>query len=74
MKITTIIAMVMLYTTLAGCESKESKLDEKPLPEVNDQNCLPDNIAKLTPDNAREQFASLCLRRSSFNASEKKEW
>lgn len=74
MKKTVAIAMVMLLTTLAGCESKEPEVDEQPLPEVNDQNCLPENIAKVIPDDVRERFASLCLRRSSFKPSEIKEW
>jgi entry exclusion lipoprotein TrbK len=52
------IAMVLLLTSLAGCESKESEVSEKPLPEVNDENCLPENVAKVTPDDAREQFVS----------------
>jgi len=68
------IATALLLLSLAGCESRESEVSEKQLPEVNDENCLPENIAKVTPDNAREQFASLCLRRSNFKPSEKKEW
>ena len=66
--------MVLLLILLSGCESKESEVSEKQLPEVNDQNCLPERIAKVTPDDAREQFASLCLRRSTFKPSEKKGW
>jgi len=68
------IAIVLLLTSLAGCEAKESETSEKPLPEVNDENCLPENVAKVAPDDAREQFSSLCLRRSNFKPSEKKEW
>ena len=68
------IAIVMLLIVLAGFDSKAPEVKEKPLPEVNNQNCLPENIAKVTPDDAREQFASLCLHRGSFKPSEKKEW
>lgn len=68
------IAIAILLIALAGCDSKAPEVKEKPLPEVNDQNCLPENIAKVTPEDAREQFASLCLRRGTFKPSEKKEW
>jgi entry exclusion lipoprotein TrbK len=38
-----------------------------PLPEVNDENCKPENIAKLDKS-VQQAFSSLCLRRGRFQA------
>ncbi|EDC6278205.1 entry exclusion lipoprotein TrbK [Escherichia coli] len=52
---------------LAGC-------DKPPvLPEVNEENCRPENIAKLAKG-AQQEFSSQCLRRGSFQPSEQKTW
>ena len=74
MKQLAIITMVMLLTALAGCNSKEHSISEKSLPKVNDQNCRPEKIAEVTPDEARERFASLCLRRTTSKPSDNKAW
>lgn len=68
------VAVVLLLALLAGCDPKASEVDDPQLPEVNDENCLPENIAKITPSDAREQFRSMCFRRGSFKPSEQKEW
>lgn len=55
---------------LAGCENKPSV---QTLPEVNDVNCSPDNIAKLDKS-IQQEFASQCVRRGAFKPSSQKAW
>jgi entry exclusion lipoprotein TrbK len=66
------IMIASLLVVLVGCESKGSEVSE--LPEVNDENCLHENMKKMTPGETRNEFASLCLRRFNFKPSERKEW
>ena len=52
---------------LAGC-------DKPPvLPEVNEENCRLENVAKLA-EGVQQEFSSQCLRRGSFQPSEQKTW
>ena len=36
------------------------------MPTVNDENCKPEKIAQIENKEAREQFASACLRRGGY--------
>lgn len=47
---------------LSGCFDSEEVTE---LPTVNDQNCKPAEVAKVTPDSARKEFSGLCARRGT---------
>lgn len=69
------LLLMVLATLIAalfgGCSPESSK---KEMPIVNDENCKTENIAKIEDKTIREQFASMCFRRSNFKPSPKKEW
>ena len=62
----------MISALLAGCEKKPEPVT---LPEVNAENCKPENIAKIEDKGVQQAFSSLCLRRGGeFKPSPKREW
>ena len=63
-------AAALVAALLAGCEKKPESVT---LPEVNAENCKPENIAKLDKS-VQEAFSSQCLRAGSFKPSEPKSW
>lgn len=68
-----LVITALATTLLAGCDSRKESVVEKSVPAVNDENCMPENIAKID-EAIREKFASACLRRGSFQPSERKAW
>jgi len=44
------------------------------MPEVNDENCTPANIQKLTDKVMQQEFSGKCLRRGSFTPSTPRKW
>ena len=64
------LAAALVAALLAGCEKKPEPVT---LPEVNAENCKPENIAKLDKS-VQEAFSSQCLRAGSFKPSEPKSW
>ncbi len=63
--------LVSILAFLTGCW-------ESDMPEVNEQNCLMENIKKLDEE-IKQEFASKCLRRvntraGEFKESPQKEW
>lgn len=59
-----IIAAVALVACLGACDgSAPEALESQKTPEVNDENCKPENIAKVQPLELRQSFAGQCLRR-----------
>ncbi|EBX9589645.1 TPA: entry exclusion lipoprotein TrbK [Escherichia coli] len=67
------LASVALVAALAaGCDNKPAM---SAMPEVNDQNCKHENIAKIADQGTQQAFSSLCLRRGGdFKPSPKREW
>ena len=66
----------VLVALIYGCSNDEATstpAQTKTL-EVNDENCLQENIKKIENKQAREEFAGLCIRRGSFVPSPKKSW
>ena len=63
-------AAALMSALLAGCEKKPEPVT---LPEVNAENCKPENTAKLDKS-VQEAFISRCLRPGSFKPSEPKTW
>jgi entry exclusion lipoprotein TrbK len=53
---------------LVGCDSPST------LPEVNDVNCRLENVKKISDEEARKRFASMCFRRGTFKPSEPRYW
>lgn len=70
------LALVTLLMALMSACSTEppSTPNAAAIPEVNDENCMTENIKKIEDKEAREAFAGLCIRRGSFVASPKKAW
>lgn len=66
-KKTTFAIIALVAALLAGCEKPPT------LPEVNEENCHPENIAKLAKG-VQQEFSSQCLRRGTFQPSEQKTW
>lgn len=50
----------LVMALVAGCDNKPIT---KAMPEVNDENCLIENIKKIEDKATREQFAGQCSRR-----------
>jgi len=74
MKKTKLLALHLSAATvvlIAGCDSKPAAL---PLPEVNADNCAIEKIRQISPKERQQEFAGLCLRRSSFVPSTGKTW
>lgn len=58
-----------------GCGEKPTAQPAKQfMPEINDENCKSENIAKFKDETMQQAISSLCLRRGSFKPSEKKAW
>jgi entry exclusion lipoprotein TrbK len=69
-----LLLIVLITASLSGCDS-ESSTSNKEMPVVNDENCKPENIAKIEDKALQKRFAGKCLRRGpSFQTTEKKEW
>ncbi|MBU0801488.1 MAG: entry exclusion lipoprotein TrbK [Alphaproteobacteria bacterium] len=66
-----IIILLLLTLVLVACEKKPATIT---MPELNAENCKPDNVEKIEPREIREQFSSMCLRAGEFEPSKPKEW
>ena len=76
MKAKSISCLFLVGFTAALLGACTPETTTKEVPTVNDENCKPENIAKIEDKTMREQFSADCLRRApgGFKASEKKEW
>lgn len=64
------VAIVCAFS-MSGC----SKADRQPkLPALNDENCKHENLVKIPDKAARQEFASMCLRRNKFEPSPERTW
>jgi len=72
-KMMTLALAALMVALVTGCDNKPAK---EPMPEVNEANCKPENIAKLKDKGTQQAFSSLCLRRTGgdFQPSPKREW
>ncbi|HSD83143.1 MAG TPA: entry exclusion lipoprotein TrbK [Anaerolineae bacterium] len=67
----TLIVITIMAILTVGCDSKPEQVTA----EVNDENCKPENIARLKGKAAQQAFSSLCLRRGGTSKpSQYKEW
>lgn len=72
MKSSTMLTLVAALAGLvAGCDTKPV-LQAKP--ELNDENCKPENILKIQDKDMRQEFSGQCSRRGSFKPSEPRNW
>ncbi|MCS4511834.1 entry exclusion lipoprotein TrbK [Xylophilus ampelinus] len=68
------LALAALVAALvAGCDNKPKPAATVAMPEVNDKNCKPGNVAKVDAS-VRQQFADACARRGSFKPSTGRTW
>lgn len=59
---TSVVALAALVVAVvAGCDNKPAT---QAMPEVNDENCLIENIKKIADKTTRERFAGQCSRRT----------
>lgn len=65
-----LVAAAFATAMLAGCEKKPEPVT---LPEVNNENCKYENIAKLDKS-IQQDFSSQCVRRGTFKPSTPKAW
>ena len=71
-KALSLTSAALVAALVAGCDNKPATA---PMPEVNDENCKPENIAKIEDQGVQQAFSSLCLRRGGeFKPSPKREW
>jgi entry exclusion lipoprotein TrbK len=69
------IKTVFLTTGLLGLAACSEQPEEFTMPEVNNKNCLHENVMKMKPEELRQKFTSLCLRRNTIQPSDKpKTW
>lgn len=74
MKQYTLISLVVLL--ISGCENSDqeaSKSEQVIFPEISEENCRKENVAKL-PKQYVAEFSSMCLRQGNATPSEHKEW
>ncbi|TXI28408.1 MAG: entry exclusion lipoprotein TrbK [Aquipseudomonas alcaligenes] len=62
-KFATSLLIASLALQLSGCFDSEPEVVK--LPEVNDLNCQPSEIAKIEPMKARQEFSGQCSRRGT---------
>lgn len=67
------LLFVLLAALISSCSPD---IPTQEMPTVNDENCKPENIKKISDKGTQQKFASKCLRRpvSDFKPSEKREW
>lgn len=66
-----LIALTLAIACMTACSPNETK---KQLPAVNDENCKTENLKRMQDKEMRQELASLCIRRGTFNPSSKREW
>ena len=67
-KIMTLVSAVFVAVLVAGCDSKTELSQDLNMPQVSDENCKPEKVAKVDTS-IRQQFADACSRRGSFKSS-----
>jgi entry exclusion lipoprotein TrbK len=71
-KVLGLVAAATISAALAaGCDKGPATFV---LPQVNDENCKPENLAKIGDKEAQQAFSSQCMRRGEFKQSPKREW
>lgn len=58
----------LVAALVAGCDNKPEPPKAVDMPQVSDENCKPENVAKVDAS-VRQQFADACARRGSFKPS-----
>lgn len=68
------LSLLLVACALAGCDNKPAPAPpQAALPEVNDENCKNENIAKLDPA-IRQPFADACFRSGTHKPSTGRTW
>lgn len=63
--------LLALCLLLAGCDWSGPG---DPLPEVNEENCLPENSGRIKSLDARKKFVETCVQRISVKRSTLRGW
>lgn len=68
----TLVLAATLALMLAGCDSPPTP---ETMPQVNEENCKQENIARIKDLGTQQAFASMCVRRGGeFKPSPKRGW
>ena len=71
MRLQIILTVALSINLMAGCDSKPAM---QSLPEVNNENCKTENIAKIQDKGMQQEFSGKCLRRGTFKPSTPRAW
>ena len=62
----------MAFVLCVGCSKEPLPAN---LPVVNDENCKKENIARIQPESAQQEFSSKCFRRNrAVRSTSQKAW
>jgi entry exclusion lipoprotein TrbK len=69
------LTVLLVIFVAAGCGEKPESAPPAPaaLPEVNNENCKTENIAKLDPS-IRQHFADACFKSGTYKPSSGRTW
>jgi entry exclusion lipoprotein TrbK len=70
-KALTLALAALVAALVAGCDNKPAL---QAMPEVNDENCKPENIQKIEEKAHATRIRCACARRGTFKPSEPKKW
>lgn len=60
---------LLLCASISACDRGTSEL-----PAISAANCTAENIAKISSESSRKEFAGRCAARNTFKPSEKRGW
>ena len=76
----TLILMATILTAplavlMTGCDNtSEKQAEEQIMPEVNEENCKPENINKIKNKEMQKEFSNRCFLRNNFKPSPRRKW
>lgn len=70
-KVRTLALAALVAVLAAACGPKP---EPQTMPEVNDENCKPENVQKLADKAMQQDFSSACLHRGAFKPSAARKW
>ncbi len=63
--------LLILTLILAGCDRSRADI---PLPEVNEENCKPENTSRIKNEEIRNKYITQCALRSTVTPSKPRGW
>jgi len=73
--LTATILTAPLAVLMTGCDNtSEKQAEEQIMPEVNEENCKPENINKIKNKEMQKEFSNRCFLRNNFKPSPRRKW